>query len=90
MVLTQGIGDSTSGVDSTTGAVQVTVNSKPARWVQAPQNVYVKGPDGSAVLAERTFVTNSHSLIWQDGNLHYRLETTLPITQAVKIAESLR
>jgi hypothetical protein len=90
MVLTQGMGDSTSGIDSTTGAVQVTVNDKPARWVQAPQNVYVNGPDGTPVLAERAFVTNSHSLIWQDGNLHYRLETTLPVTQAVKIAESLR
>jgi hypothetical protein len=90
MVLTQGMGDSTLGIDGTTGAVQVTVNGNPARWEQAPQNVYVEGPGGEQVLAERSFVTGSYALIWQDSNLHYRLETTLPVMQAIKIAEALK
>lgn len=91
MLLTQGIGDTMSGVDSSKGAVTTSVNGNPATWVQAPQKVYVAGPDGqSPVLAERTYITGSHALIWQEGPLHYRLETTLPMSQAVKIAEALK
>jgi hypothetical protein len=29
-------------------------------------------------------------LIWEDGDLTYRLETHLPMEEAVRIAESLR
>lgn len=92
MVLTQGLWDSTAGIDTTTGAVSVTVNGKPARWVAAPQNVYVQGADGKPVLAQRQYVTGSHALIWQDDalKLRYRLETTLSMAEAIRIAEALK
>jgi hypothetical protein len=31
-----------------------------------------------------------HVLIWKEGDITYRLETDLPVEEAVKIAESLK
>jgi hypothetical protein len=90
LVLTQGIEDVTAWPDNGVGIETASVNGAPARWVQAPQSVYVEGPDGKSTLAERTLVTNSHALVWQEGSLHYRLETSLPLEEAIRIAESLR
>jgi hypothetical protein len=33
---------------------------------------------------------NGHVLIWEEGNITYRLETALPLEEAIKIAESLQ
>lgn len=90
MVLTQGMRDSTSGVDVTRGAIRVSVNGMPATWVQAPQSVYIVDRSGKQMLADRTYVSGSYSLIWQEGNIYYRLETTLNVEEAIRIAESLK
>ena len=38
---------------------------------------------------ERRLV-EGHVLIWTENNVTYRLETGLPVEQAIKIAESLK
>jgi hypothetical protein len=35
-------------------------------------------------------LVEGHVLIWADGSLTYRLETELPLDEALRIAESLR
>ncbi len=90
MLLTQGMWDVSYDYDTTTGAVTTAVHGNPAKWVQTPQKVYVDGPDGTPTLADRRLITNGHALIWQEDGLYYRLETSLSLDQAVKIAEALR
>jgi hypothetical protein len=61
-----------------------TVNTQPAVWLRGPHVLQFKGGlDGRRLV-------NGNVLIWQDGDLTYRLETELPLEEAVRIAESLR
>ena len=44
--------------------------------------------NGQVAFATRVLV-NGHALIWSEGSITYRLETTASLGEAVKIAESL-
>ena len=35
-------------------------------------------------------LVEGHALVWEEGDITYRLETSLSLDEAVKIAESLR
>jgi hypothetical protein len=89
LVLTQGIVDVTVWPDDASGVQTATVNGNGAKWLQAPQKAYVNGPDGKPVQAERSFLTNGYVLVWQEDGLYFRLETTLSLGEAVRLAESL-
>ncbi len=67
---------------------ETTVRGQPAVWASGPYFVQI-GVDNGAELAERRLVTGN-TLIWAEGELTYRLETGLPLEQALQIAESLR
>lgn len=60
------------------------VHGTRALWTGGPY--WVIQPDG--VVIERHMV-DTHALIWQEGNVTYRLESALSMQDAVRIAESL-
>jgi len=61
------------------------VNGREAIWAVGPYPIHLKNKG----LDIRRMV-NGYVLIWTDGELTYRLETELPLEEAVKIAESLK
>ena len=61
------------------------VNGQKAIWAVGPYPMIMS--DGR-LRVER--LINGHVLIWADRNLTYRLETDLPLEEAIKIAESLK
>ena len=61
------------------------VNGHEAIWAVGPYPVHLKNQG----LDIRRMV-NGHVLIWTEGGFTYRLETDLPLEEALKIAESLR
>jgi hypothetical protein len=61
-----------------------------AQWVEGPQYMYVNTTDGKTELAARSFIANSHTLAWQVDGIKYRLETDLPLEDAIQVAESMR
>ena len=63
----------------------VQVNGHEAIWAVGPYPVHLKNQG----LDIRRMV-NGHVLIWTEGGFTYRLETDLPLEEALKIAESLR
>jgi hypothetical protein len=68
---------------------EATVNGKPARWVEGPTAVYVDAGRGGEKLDKRTFITGGHTLVWEENGITYRLESAVPLEEAVRIAESL-
>lgn len=60
------------------------VNGEPALWTTGPYLVEVEGEG----LRERRLI-EGHVLIWSGENFTYRLETDAPLSEAVRIAESL-
>lgn len=66
---------------------ETTVGGRPAVWTSGPY-VLQLGRAGDRMDVRR--VVTGHTLIWADGDLTYRLETDLPLADAVRIAESLR
>lgn len=62
-----------------------TVHGQQALWTTGPYMVQLQ--DGT--YDQRHFVTG-HALIWSEGSITYRLETTVSLDEAVHIAESLR
>ncbi|HEX8032323.1 MAG TPA: hypothetical protein VF510_00665 [Ktedonobacterales bacterium] len=62
-----------------------TVHGQQALWTTGPYMVQVQ--DGT--YDQRRFV-DGHALIWSEGNMTYRLETSASLDEAVRIAESLR
>jgi len=60
------------------------VNGQRAIWAVGPYPLRLRNDD-----FEYTRLIDGHVLIWKEGNLTYRLETDLPLEEAVKIAESL-
>lgn len=63
---------------------QTEVNGKPAVWVVGPYVMRLVNGD----LDIRRLV-DGNVLIWQEGEITYRLESTLPLEEAVRAAESL-
>jgi hypothetical protein len=72
-----------------TTLTKVTVGESPGYWINgAPHFFMYVGPDG-------TFVNDDHRvvgdvLLWTTGDVTYRLETSLGLAGALRIAESLR
>jgi hypothetical protein len=62
-----------------------TVNGHLAYWTSGPYLLELQNGDYEARL-----LVEGHTLIWEEGDITYRLETSLPLDEAVKIAESLR
>ena len=62
-----------------------TVNGHPALWTQGPHLLSLQS--GSDV--QRSLVTGN-VLIWEQDGLSYRLETDRPMSEAIRMAESLR
>jgi hypothetical protein len=63
---------------------ETTVRGQPALWTEGPHLLQV--PDGG--YEPRRLVTGN-TLIWAEGEITYRLETDLPLDEALRIAESL-
>jgi len=61
------------------------VNGQRAIWAVGPYPLRLYNGD-----IEFTRLINGHVLIWQAGDITYRLETDLPLEGAIKIAESLQ
>ena len=60
------------------------VNRNYAVWAVGPYPLRYKNGD-----LDHVRMINGHVLIWQDGDITYRLETDLPMEEAIRIAESL-
>jgi hypothetical protein len=71
-------------VDRFDALVDVKVNGDRAFWIPAPHQVSITTDDGS-----QTFSVTGNVLIWQVGDLSYRLETTLGRAEAIALAESM-
>ena len=63
-----------------------TVNGQPGMWVDAPYLLIT----GSGNVVTSRLIVKGHTLIWTDGLITYRLETSDDLVTAIKIAESLR
>ena len=61
------------------------VNGIPAVWTQGPYMVIVKSGE-----AEFRRLVEGHVLIWKEGEITYRLESSLSLGEVITIAESLR
>jgi hypothetical protein len=70
-------------VDRFDALVEVKVNGDRAFWIPAPHEVSITTDQGS-----ETFSVTGNVLIWQEGDLSYRLETSLGRAEAIALAES--
>jgi hypothetical protein len=70
-----------------TTVTETTVHGQRALWTEGPYLVQVI-ENGQVAYATRVLV-NGHALIWAEGSITYRLETSASLDEAVKIAESL-
>ena len=68
---------------------ETTVNGRGAAWVRGPHLLQFRAPGGGFELRERRLVLGN-VLIWEENEITYRLETELPLEEAVRVAESLR
>jgi len=64
---------------------ETSVKGERAIWTVGPYPLRLYNGD-----IEFTRLINGHVLIWQEGDITYRLETDLPLEEAIKIAESLQ
>lgn len=65
------------------------VNGEPAVWIDMPHVFEYVVPDGQPQLQEGRIV-QGNVLIWAADTLTYRLESSLSLTEARRVAESLR
>ena len=63
---------------------ETSVNGQRAIWAVGPYPLRLYNGD----LQFRRLI-DGHVLIWEEENITYRLETDLPLEEAIKIAESL-
>ena len=63
---------------------ETSVNGQQAVWTTGPYLMRLTNGD-----MQLTRMINGHVLIWEGANVTYRLETDLPLEEAVKVAESL-
>jgi hypothetical protein len=69
-------------------SVDTAVSGHPARWIEGgPHIAYLYDERGAIPGSERTVTRDT--LIWRTDFALYRLETTLPMADAIRIAESL-
>jgi hypothetical protein len=77
------------GIEANSIREELTVNGEPATWLSGtPHHVYYTDSHGIRIEASLRTVTQS-TLIWRTGYAFYRIETSLPKEEAVKIAETL-
>ena len=93
LLLTQFRGSHSPGlitkvIDSGTKVERVTVDGAPGFWIAGdPHFSFYETPDGEFVEETRRWVGDA--LIWADGEVTYRLETSLGREAAVRIASSV-
>ena len=63
---------------------QTTVNGRPALWVSGPYVVALKNGD-----ADVRHLVTGRALLWEEGGVTFRLESDLPLEEAVAAAESM-
>jgi hypothetical protein len=63
------------------------VHGRGAVWVRGPYLLEIKTNDGIELLPRR--LVEGNVLIWNEGQLTYRLESTLSLQDAIRVAESL-
>ena len=63
---------------------ETTVKGQRAIWAVGPYPIRFSNGDLDFVR-----LIDGHVLIWEEGNLTYRLETELGLEEAIRIAESL-
>ena len=63
----------------------VRVNGSRGWWITAPHQLMLQTDVGT-----RTYTVSGNVLIWQVGNVTYRLETTLGLSAALGVATSVR
>ncbi len=68
---------------------ETSVDGNRAAWVRGPHFLEFKTPGGGFDMRERRLVPGN-VLIWEENEITYRLETELPLEEAVRVAESLR
>jgi hypothetical protein len=76
-------------LDSDAQVTPITVNGNRGYWISGPPHFfYYVDPSGKPVDDSHRIVGDT--LIWTDGDVTYRLESRLPMEQAIRLAESLR
>lgn len=63
---------------------ETSVNGQRAIWAVGPYPLRLHNGD-----LQFRWLVDGHVLIWEEENLTYRLETDLPLEEAIRIAESL-
>lgn len=71
-----------------TTVATTTVNGRPAAWTTGPYLLAYRQQGGQEWDMRR--LVEGHVLVWSENMLTYRLETDLPLAEAVRVAESLR
>ena len=72
-----------------TTLTKVTVGGSPGYWISgAPHFFFYIDPQGQAVNDDHPTVGDV--LLWTKGDVTYRLETSLGMAAAIRLAESLR
>jgi hypothetical protein len=66
---------------------ETTVHGQQAAWVSGSHTLDLYDNTGRPILQRR--LDDANVLLWIEGGITYRLETTLPLEEAVKVAESL-
>jgi hypothetical protein len=66
---------------------ETTVHGQRAIWAEGPYVLQFRR--GNRVDYDLRRLVEGHVLIWTEGDLTYRLETELPLAEAVRVAESL-
>lgn len=82
------LGPGTFAEKGNPGVVQETkVNGQRAIWAEGPYVLQFR--KGGRVDYDLRRLVEGRVLIWAEGNITYRLETDLPLKEAVRVAESL-
>lgn len=83
------LGPNTFAEKGDPGAIQeTTVHGQPALWTEGPYLLQFRR--GSQVDYDMRRLVTGHVLIWAENEITYRLETDLPLEEAVQVAESLQ
>ena len=65
-----------------------TVNGQNALWLQGNHALILRKSDSSTGNVE--LMANGNVLLWMEGEITYRLETSLPLDEARRVAESMK
>lgn len=71
-----------------TAVATTTVHGQPAAWTTGPYLLAYRDHAGPQWDLRR--LVEGHVLVWSEQSLTYRLETDLPLEEAVRVAESLQ